>query len=141
MRGCGVRYLPAQGGEHCTGERTSRACLRVPEVGQQVLIKRSLQYKPEVCTLYIQHPIQTHRLYLSYTSLGTGYRLVTRTGHSHLPKLSWCAAMAGPEEVISSWEQSEQNCASGGLEEAAEWRREKIRMEEQYLANCIMDNN
>ena len=69
------------------------------------------------------------------------YRSVTRTGRSHLPKLSWCAAMAGPEEVISSWEQSEQNCASGGLEEAAEWRREKIRMEEQYLANCIMDNN
>ena len=82
---------------------------------------------------YIQHIIQSHRLfgtYHLYTSLGTGYRLVTRTGHSHLPKLSWCSAMAGPEEVISSWEQSEQNCASGGSEEAAEWRREKIRMEE-----------
>ena len=47
--------------------------------------------------------------------------------------------MAGPVEVISSWEQSEQNWASAGLEDA-EWRRVEIRMEEQYLANCMMSN-
>ena len=42
-------------------------------------------------------------------------------------------------EVNISWEQSEQNWASAGLEDA-EWRRVEIRMEEQYLANCMMDN-
>ena len=42
-------------------------------------------------------------------------------------------------EVNISWEQSEQNWASAGLEDA-EWRRVEIRMEEQYLGNCMMDN-